>query len=190
MLQARLLLSSGRNMLGPAVFLSLLTGIAPSLVTASVASDRIARSLVIRDSAQLLPSYDYVIVGSGAGGLTVADRLSENPDGTYLFLLLILHVLISLWRCEYISNLEFLLQLLYWSSKRGSWQMMKKRFLSLTKLAIFQASTFGISKASRYPPSTTAPHRIPLAMSLVVAPLSMTCILRVVLQETMTFGRN
>lgn len=28
----------------------------------------------------LQASYDYVVVGAGAGGLTVANRLSENPS--------------------------------------------------------------------------------------------------------------
>lgn len=28
---------------------------------------------------QLLTAYDYVVVGGGASGLTVANRLSENP---------------------------------------------------------------------------------------------------------------
>ena len=29
----------------------------------------------------LLDSYDFVIVGGGTSGLTVADRLTENPNG-------------------------------------------------------------------------------------------------------------
>ncbi|PVH71499.1 GMC oxidoreductase [Cadophora sp. DSE1049] len=33
---------------------------------------------------ELLPSYDYVIVGAGASGLTVANRLSEHSDVTVL----------------------------------------------------------------------------------------------------------
>ncbi|KAL6408757.1 GMC oxidoreductase [Ilyonectria robusta] len=33
---------------------------------------------------QLLTAYDYVVVGGGASGLTVANRLSENPDVTVL----------------------------------------------------------------------------------------------------------
>ncbi|KAK7949203.1 alcohol dehydrogenase [Apiospora aurea] len=40
----------------------------------------------IRDAAQLLPAYDYVIVGGGTSGLTVADRLTEDPDVTVLVL--------------------------------------------------------------------------------------------------------
>jgi choline dehydrogenase len=37
-------------------------------------------------SSQLLPSYDYVIIGGGASGLTVADRLTEDPGTTVLVL--------------------------------------------------------------------------------------------------------
>ena len=30
-------------------------------------------------------TFDYVVVGGGLGGLTVANRLSENPDTTVLY---------------------------------------------------------------------------------------------------------
>ncbi|KAK8040008.1 hypothetical protein PG993_008419 [Apiospora rasikravindrae] len=40
----------------------------------------------IRDASQLLPSYDYIIVGGGTSGLTVADRLTEDPAVTVLVL--------------------------------------------------------------------------------------------------------
>lgn len=37
-------------------------------------------------ASQLLPSYDYVVVGGGAAGLTVADRLTEDADTSVLVL--------------------------------------------------------------------------------------------------------
>jgi hypothetical protein len=32
----------------------------------------------------LLPSYDYVIIGGGISGLVVASRLTEDPNSTYI----------------------------------------------------------------------------------------------------------
>lgn len=34
---------------------------------------------IIARQADLLPEYDYVVVGGGVGGLVVANRLSEDP---------------------------------------------------------------------------------------------------------------
>ncbi|OJJ05240.1 hypothetical protein ASPVEDRAFT_837287 [Aspergillus versicolor CBS 583.65] len=39
---------------------------------------------IIAREADLLPEYDYVVVGGGVGGLVVANRLSEDPDTTVL----------------------------------------------------------------------------------------------------------
>jgi DeoR/GlpR family transcriptional regulator of sugar metabolism len=32
-------------------------------------------------NADILDSYDFIIIGGGTSGLTVADRLTENPNG-------------------------------------------------------------------------------------------------------------
>lgn len=47
------------------------------LLLNGLASTALAQRSVARDSS-LLPSYDYVVVGGGISGLTVANRLSED----------------------------------------------------------------------------------------------------------------
>jgi hypothetical protein len=42
------------------------------------------RAVVVDDVSTLSAQYDYVIIGGGASGLTVADRLTEDPKGTRL----------------------------------------------------------------------------------------------------------
>jgi choline dehydrogenase len=62
------------------------TGLALStfLAASSVAKAyRVPRQI---NPSQLLPKYDYVIVGGGTAGLTVADRLTENPETNVLVL--------------------------------------------------------------------------------------------------------
>ncbi|KAG4411102.1 hypothetical protein IFR04_015759 [Cadophora malorum] len=58
--------------------------IALSLVHALVSAHPVFTGVSYTKADELLPSYDYVIVGAGASGLTVANRLSERSDVTVL----------------------------------------------------------------------------------------------------------
>lgn len=42
------------------------------------------RAVIVDDVSNLSAQYDYVIIGGGTSGLTVADRLTENPESTCL----------------------------------------------------------------------------------------------------------
>lgn len=57
---------------------SVVITLAPALVAGSAIASH--ASIVGRDT-ELLSTYDYVIVGAGVAGLTVANRLSANPRG-------------------------------------------------------------------------------------------------------------
>lgn len=39
---------------------------------------------VVQPSTVSNTTYDFIIIGGGIGGLTVADRLTEDPNGTNL----------------------------------------------------------------------------------------------------------
>lgn len=57
--------------------------------SALLAASSITNAFVIPrqiQPSQLLKSYDYVVVGGGTAGLTVADRLTEDPDVNVLVL--------------------------------------------------------------------------------------------------------
>lgn len=43
------------------------------------------RPRIVKNSSGLLPCYNYVVIGGGASGLTVANRLSENPGLSFKF---------------------------------------------------------------------------------------------------------
>ncbi len=61
--------------------LSVAVGLLPLLgaVEAYSAAARSARRTTLLERAgDLLPEYDYIVVGGGTSGLTVADRLSES----------------------------------------------------------------------------------------------------------------
>jgi hypothetical protein len=45
---------------------------------ASPAARSITHSTIVERANELLPEYDYIIIGGGTAGLTVADRLTEN----------------------------------------------------------------------------------------------------------------
>ncbi|RSM11332.1 hypothetical protein CDV31_006885 [Fusarium ambrosium] len=57
-----------------------------TLVVLSSLSFTIALSYDGMSEIEILPEYDYVVVGGGTSGLTVANRLSENPGVTVLVL--------------------------------------------------------------------------------------------------------
>lgn len=54
------------------------------LALASGFARGIERATVVVEPRDVDEAYDYVIVGGGTAGLTVADRLTEDPDTTVL----------------------------------------------------------------------------------------------------------
>ena len=45
-----------------------------------------SRANLVGPDRPLKSSYDFIVVGGGTSGLTVADRLTENPNGESPFL--------------------------------------------------------------------------------------------------------
>lgn len=65
------------SMLSKVVF----TGLAAATCALSAAiPEAIGKSRVIRQAEDLREEYDYIIVGGGTSGLTVADRLTESGE--------------------------------------------------------------------------------------------------------------
>lgn len=54
-----------------------------SVVGSPYFANAIPHATIVGRQVQLLDSYDYVIVGGGGSGLTVADRLTENANGAH-----------------------------------------------------------------------------------------------------------
>lgn len=50
-----------------------------ALVSAACASTVAPRATILDDIGQVQHSYDYIVIGGGTSGLTVAARLTEDP---------------------------------------------------------------------------------------------------------------
>lgn len=55
-----------------------------AIVTIKTQAHPLFEGTVVQRAENLSETYDYVVVGAGASGLTVANRLSEDPCTTLL----------------------------------------------------------------------------------------------------------
>jgi ribulose 1,5-bisphosphate synthetase/thiazole synthase len=51
---------------------------------AACSSHLVSRAVVVNDISTLSAQYDYIIIGGGTSGLTVANRLTEDLLSTYI----------------------------------------------------------------------------------------------------------
>ena len=67
------------------VIVQLLLPLLLGLVVVGSPIDLTERAVLVDSVANLKAEYDYVVVGGGTSGLTVANRLTENPKSTESF---------------------------------------------------------------------------------------------------------
>ena len=60
--------------------------IACTLATAVIGFPSTLSKAQIVSRAELSQSYDYIVIGGGTSGLTVADRLTEDTRSAFLFI--------------------------------------------------------------------------------------------------------
>ena len=68
----------------PLQTMTLAGGIALLNNVVPVSATAVPKWEVLSNAADIQPAYDYVIIGGGTAGLTVADRLTENSKVTVL----------------------------------------------------------------------------------------------------------
>ncbi|KAL1798793.1 hypothetical protein ACET3X_002830 [Alternaria dauci] len=61
-------------------------GVTAALSATGLLAHPLSNAQILSRAEDLLPAYDYVIAGAGAAGLTVGNRLSEDPDVTVLII--------------------------------------------------------------------------------------------------------
>lgn len=55
-------------------------GVTVALSATGLLAHPLSNAQIVSRAEDLLPEYDYVVVGAGASGLTVANRLSEDKS--------------------------------------------------------------------------------------------------------------
>jgi hypothetical protein len=65
--------------------LGALLPLAPLCAAAPAEAVRVPRHATVVDRRSVLSNYTFVIAGGGIAGLTLADRLTEDPNGMLVF---------------------------------------------------------------------------------------------------------